>query len=82
MLDIQKAEKIVIFNLPKGSKIKSAIEYNDKFLFIAHTPDPLEGTLDPFFSVDKLTRKFRDFSPQNYDNPLEVITKLQEAYRE
>lgn len=79
---IKDAEKIVLEGLPDGSVVKSAIEYDGKFLFIAYRPDPLEGFLLPFFSVDKGTGVFRDFNPTDYDNPLEIINSLDEAFRE
>lgn len=77
-VDMAEAREIISKNLP-GSKVVSVIDYEDKFLFVAHRNDPLEGTLDPFFSVDKSNGYFRDFSPQNYENPLEVINRLRAA---
>ena len=82
MLTLMEAKKLVESKLPKGSQVKSAIDYQDKYLFIAYTPDPLEGRLDPFYSVDKKTKEFRDFDPQSYSNPLEVFKKLDEAFVE
>lgn len=79
MITIKEAKRIVEKSLPPETVIKSAIEYGDKYLFIAHIQDELEGRFDPFFSVDKKTGKFRDFSPTDYPNPLEVITRLKEA---
>ncbi len=77
----QAVDKLLNF-LEKGSVVKSVIEEKDKFLFIAHRPDPLEGKLDPFFSLDKNTGLIRDFSPQDYSEPLVIIKKLQAAYKE
>lgn len=59
--------------------IKSVIEEGPHFLFIAHNNDPLEGTLDPFFSVNKSTKEVSDFSPQDYPDPLAIITRLNAA---
>lgn len=79
-MDKQEAITLLSDTLEEGSTIRSVIEQGDKFLFIAHRPDPLEGTFDPFFSVDKKTREVRDFSPQDYPNPLEIINKLKEVF--
>lgn len=79
---IKAAEKIVLEKLPQGSVVKSAIEYEGKYLFIAYRPDPFEGFLDPFFSVEKDTGFFRDFNPTDYDNSLEVLNSLDSAFRE
>lgn len=79
---IEEAEKIVIKNLPKGTVVKGGVDYQNHYLFIAHRPDPLEGYLDPFFSVEKSSGYFRDFSPMDYDEPLEVINALKSSIRE
>lgn len=78
-ITLDDAEKIVLEKLPDGSTVEAAIEYQNKYLFLAYWPDPLEGRLDPFFSVDPNTGFFRDFSPSDYDNPLEVIQALDTA---
>lgn len=79
---LEEARKIVLDTMPKGSVIKSAITYEGKYLFIAHWPDPLEGHLDPFFSVDPDTEEFRDFNPGYYDEPRKVIDALNAALEE
>lgn len=76
MITLESAKQIVLSNLQKGSKITGSIEYKGDYLFIAIGPDPLEGRLDPFFKVNKTTGDFIDFSPQEYDNPREIIDKL------
>lgn len=76
MLTLDEAKLIVLRNRPKGTVIKSAIEYEGDYLFIAPGPDPLEGRFDPWFKVDPETGYFRDWSPQNYDKPVEVLTLL------
>lgn len=76
MVTLNQAREIVLKNLPEGTKIESAIEYDGMYLFIAYRPDPLEGHLDPFFSVNPTTGYFRDFSPSDYPEPVEVINAL------
>lgn len=76
-LTIADARILVLENLPKGTEIKGAIEEGNFYLFLAPNPDPLEGHLDPFFSVNKTTGAFRDFSPQDYDQPLQILNRLQ-----
>lgn len=73
---LQEAEEIVLQNLPQGTKIVGRAEYEGMYLFLAPGPDPLEGHLDPFFSVNPETGYFRDFSPQDYDNPGELLAIL------
>ena len=76
----QEARDLLQSFLGPTSTIRAGIEEGDKFLFIAHRINPLEGEFDPFFSVDKETKEVRDFSPQNYSDPLAIITRLQEVY--
>lgn len=78
-ISIEEARKIVLSRLGEDTIIKSEIEYEGLYLFIAHWSDPLEGHLDPFFSVNPKTKEFRDFSPGDYSNPLKVINALQAA---
>ena len=61
MVDISEAKKIVKENLPDG-KVSKYIEYNDLFVFQVFRKDPLEGAWDPFFSVNKTTGDFNEFS--------------------
>jgi len=76
-LTLDDARKVVLKYLPPGSEIKGFTEEGDFFLFLAVNPDPLEGHLDPFFSVHKETGAFRDFSPTNYPNSLDILQRLQ-----
>lgn len=57
-----EALKIAMRHMAPGSKHIRTATYGNLFIFLIHGPDPAEGTLDPFFSVDKTTGKFRDFS--------------------
>ena len=76
-LTLVEARKIVLKNLPPGSEIKGSTEEGEFFLFLAVNPDPLEGHLDPFFSVNKNTGAFIDFSPQDYPHPVTILQRLQ-----
>ena len=57
-----EALKIAMRYMAPGSKHVKTVSYGNLFILLIHGPDPVEGTLDPFFSVDKTTGKFRDFS--------------------
>lgn len=57
-----EALKIAMRHMAPGSKFVKSATYNNFFIFQINGPDPLEGDLDPFFSVDKTTGKFSDFS--------------------
>lgn len=76
-ISLEEAEQLVLKNLPEGSKVVGKVDYQGMYLFLAPSPDPFEGYLDPFFSVDPETGYFRDFSPQDYDNPAELLNLLQ-----
>lgn len=57
-----EALKIAMRYMAPGSKFIKSATYGNLFIFHINGPDPLEGNLDPFFSVDKTTGKFSDFS--------------------
>lgn len=76
MLTLDAAKKIVLSNLEKGTEITAAIDHDTEYMFIAIRPDPLEGRFDPFFKVNKETGVFTDFSPQDYENPIEILDQL------
>ena len=78
-LTLDDARKIVLENLGSDTDIKSAIDFKGMYLFIAHRSDPFEGHLDPFFSVNPANGKFRDFSPADYPEPIEVINAFTAA---
>lgn len=61
MLNKSDARRITLKNLP-GYSVQKIIEYKNLFIVMAYGKDPLEGQFDPFFSVDKETGKFSDFS--------------------
>lgn len=60
MISMPEARAILLKNLP-GSKIKKAVEYDGSYIFLATMPDPEEP--DNFFSVDRRTKAFSDYSP-------------------
>jgi hypothetical protein len=57
-----EALKIAMQYMAPGSKFVKSATYKNFFIFQINGPDPLEGKLDPFFSVDKTTGEFSDFS--------------------
>lgn len=56
-----EALKIAWQYMAPGSKHVKTVTYGNLFIFHINGPDPNEGDLDPFFSVDKTTGKFSDF---------------------
>lgn len=61
MLKLNQAIDIIKKNIPDG-KIQLAIEYNGLYVFQVFTDDEFEGQMDPFYSVNKETGEFSDFS--------------------
>lgn len=61
MNNISQAIKIAKQHMPDG-KIQRVAEYRNMYLFIIYTPDPYEGEMDAFYSVDKNTGEFSDFA--------------------
>jgi hypothetical protein len=57
-----EALKIAMRHMAPGSKFIKSATYGNHFIFQINGPDPVEGNLDPFFSVDKTTGEFSDFS--------------------
>jgi hypothetical protein len=57
-----EALKIAMKYMAPGSKFVKSATYGNLFIFQINGPDPAEGDLDPFFSVDKTTGAFSDFS--------------------
>ena len=74
-ITLEEAEQIVLSTL-QIEKVHGKTEYQGLYLFLAPFDDPDEGHLLPFFSVDPQTGTFRDFDPQAYENPLEVLDLL------
>ena len=57
-----EALKIAMRYMAPGSKHIRTVTHGNSFIFHINGPDPAEGNLDPFYSVDKTTGKFSDFS--------------------
>lgn len=74
-IDTKSAFTIVKKNFPKA-KIQRYIEYEDLYIFQLLTGLPFEEGLDPFYSVDKTTGEFKDYSIFD-DATGDVITLLQ-----
>ena len=63
MLDETKARAIARQASPKSTITLMTASYKNLYIYrIIRTDDPLEGDQDPFFSVNKTTGEFRDFS--------------------
>lgn len=60
MISVEKAKQIVRDNLPY-CKIEQVFPYKGQYIILASTSDSLEGNMDPFYSVDMETGKFKDF---------------------
>lgn len=61
MLSENEAFKIVEKNLP-NSEILKVIQYHNLYIFQVIIDDPDEGGWDPYYSVNKDTKEFKDFS--------------------
>lgn len=78
MLGIKEALAIAKKAVPDG-KVQKAISYKNVFVFQIFTDDPFEGQLDPFYSVDRNTGEFRDFSIFNGGNAVELVRLFETA---
>lgn len=73
-INLNQAIQIVKKEYSDG-KIQRYIDYNGKFIFQIFNEDPLEGQMDPFYSVDQNTGEFSDFSIIT-DGDTETIASL------
>jgi hypothetical protein len=78
MLSIEEAKNVVKQNLPFWN-IKKFVIYNGLYVFQVYSDDPEEGGFDPFFSVNKSTGEFLDFSPFEDGNLLEITNLFARA---
>lgn len=73
MLSFDEALKVIKRELPNG-RIQKATSYRDLYLFIVFNDLPGEQEMDPFFSVNKTTGAFSDFSVLTDGNIDEIFT--------
>ena len=78
MLSVQMATEIVKKQLPEG-RIEAIVEYKDLYLFQAFVDRPFEEEMDPFYSVNRKTGEFRDFSILTDGNPHEIAALFMKA---
>lgn len=74
MLSILQATEIVKEAMPTG-KIQKVVSYNNLYLFQVFSDRPFEEEWDPFYSVDKNTGEFSDFSIIE-DGDINMISSL------
>lgn len=60
MIDIRNAIRIAKEHMPDG-QIQKYVSYKHFYVFVIFTPDPYEGEMDAFYSVNRVTGEFRDF---------------------
>lgn len=80
MLSVEQATMIVEKALPNG-QIQAVVEYNDLYLFQVFTDRPFEEEFDPFYSVDKNTGAFSDFSIITDGNISEILPLFEQEKR-
>lgn len=81
MLDKDQATTVVQNALPKG-RIQACVEYKDLYLFQVFGDEeeaPGESEMDPFFSVNKGTGEFKEFSIITDGNIREVNALFMQA---
>ena len=71
MPDLQEATKRIQQEL-LGGKIQAHIDYNGLYVFQVFTTNPAEEEMDPFYSIDKKTGEFSDFSIITDGDPAEI----------
>jgi hypothetical protein len=80
MLDLDDATEIIRAALPKGD-IAKVIEYEDLFVFQVFVGEKFEREMDPFYSVNRKTSEFRDFSIITDGDMNELFRLFKEAKR-
>lgn len=80
MLNIQDATKIVSENYP-GGKIQNYVSYKNLYLFQIFNDNPFEEEMDPFFSVNRETGDFKEFSILTDGDTSEIVSLFEEAKR-
>ena len=72
------AAKIIKENHPLG-EIQSFIDYGNVYIFQVFNKRPGEEEMDPFYSVDKSTGEFAEFSILTDGNTKEITSLFAEA---
>jgi len=80
MLDLKTATNVVIKNLPNGT-IQCSVEYKDMYLFQVFGDAPGEEEVDPFYSVNKETGEFKEFSILTDGDIGEVVSLFKNVTR-
>lgn len=60
MISMDEAKQIVEQNV-QGCTIERAILHKKEYIFYAPTKDPIEGDMDPFYSVGVVDGTFSDY---------------------
>lgn len=81
MLSANEATRVVKEYMPTGD-IQKRIEYEGLYLFQIFTDRPGEEELDPFYSVNKETGEFRDFSIITDGNTEEILRLFSQPAKE
>lgn len=81
MFNLQQATDIVLENIPDGN-IKGVLPYKDLYLFIVHSNVPYEEDMDSFYSVDKNTGAFNEFSIFTDGNASEILSLFRQRMNE
>lgn len=72
MVSLKEAKEKIRKHVPECS-IQKFIEYRGMYIFQIKTPDPYEGDLDGFYSVNMKTGECRDFAYLNPDVFSEIM---------
>lgn len=78
MFDHNQATEVVRKMLPNG-RIQKFVVYNDLYLFQVFTDDPDEEEMDPFYSVNRATGEFKEFSIITDGNISEIMALFAES---
>lgn len=84
MLNLEQAVKVIRKVLPKG-KIQKAISYRGLYIFQVFRDEIGEEELDPFYSVNKKTGEFNEFSIITDGDITEIVdlfTKTKNVFNE
>ena len=80
MLSPTQAAAIIKENHPLG-EIQSYVEYRNVYIFQVFNKRPFEEEMDPFFSVDKDTGVFAEFSILTDGDTKEILSLFETQRR-